>query len=117
MAEDVKKIRVYECEHYEYEYDDLGKYAWCHSRNCLSRECIVDYKFCQDMCPFYARNAAGRYVEIEDDERLKEIRAGCLYKLRNMAEEALEDAVKEMKNANAKMAYAKHLRAVEETTI
>lgn len=116
MAEDAKKIRVYECEHYEYEYDGWGKYAWCRSGDCLSRECIVDYKFCQDMCPFYARNTAGRYVEIEDDGRRGEIRAGCLDKLRSAAEEARRDAEEEMKSANAKMAYAKRLRAALEET-
>ena len=23
------KVAIYECKHFEYEYDDFGKYCWC----------------------------------------------------------------------------------------
>ena len=112
MAKSNKK-RIYECEHYQYEYDDWGKYAWCHSNECLSNECIVDYKFCQDLCPFYKKNAEGRYIDIElDDGRYKEIRKNCKAELKKKAEEALEEASKAIESANKKMLYAKKFSIV-----
>lgn len=111
MAKSNKK-HIYECEHYEYEYDDLGKYAWCHSKDCLSRECIVDYKFCQDLCPFYKKNTEGRFIDIELDNRYKEIRERCKAELREKAEETLEEASKETESALKKMLYAKKLSTV-----
>jgi hypothetical protein len=111
MAKSNKK-RIYECEHYQYEYDDWGKYAWCHSGDCLSRECIVDYTFCQDLCPFYEKNREGRYIYIDFDDRRKEIRERCKAELREKAEEALEEASKAIESANKKMLYAKKLGTI-----
>ena len=111
MAKSNKK-RIYECEHYEYEYDDLGKYAWCHSKDCLSRECIVEYKFCQDLCPFYKKNTEGRCIDIELNDRDKEIREECRAKLKKKAEEALKETNKAMEYADKKMLYAKKLSTV-----
>lgn len=107
-----EKTRIYECEHYQYEYDDWGKYAWCRSKECLSKECIVDYKFCQDLCPFYKKNAEGRCIDIELDDRYREIREDCRAELKKKAEEALEEASKAIESANKKMLYAKKLSAV-----
>ena len=107
-----EKRRIYECEHYEYEYDDLGKYAWCHSKDCLSRECIVEYKFCQDLCPFYKKNTEGRYVDINFDDHCKAIYDNCRRDLKEKAEEALEEANKAIESASKKMLYAKKLSAI-----
>lgn len=111
MAKSNKK-RIYECEHYEYEYDDWGKYAWCHSKDCLSRECIVDYKFCQDLCPFYEKNQEGRCIDIDFDDRCKEIHERCKAELREKAKETLEEASKETESALKKMLYAKKLGTI-----
>ena len=106
MAKSNKK-RMYECEHYEYEYDGFDKYAWCHNRECLSRECIVDYIFCQDLCPFYKKNSKGRCIDIELDDRYKEIREKCQVELKQKAEEAFEEAMKLADCAKKKLEYAK----------
>ena len=117
MGKPGKKTRVYECEHYRYEYDGFDKYAWCRSRECLSRECVVDYVFCQDLCPFYRKNDKGRYVEIEDDKRCREIRAGCRDKLQEAAAEALKEGEKALESAAAKMEYARRLQAAVPVTV
>lgn len=111
MAKSNKK-RIYECEHYEYEYDDWEKYAWCHSKDCLSRECIIKYKFCQDLCPFYKKNAEGRCIDIDFDDRCKEIRERCKAELREKAKETLEEASKETESALKKMLYARKLSMI-----
>ena len=102
-----KTKRIYECEHYKYEYDDFGKYAWCLSRECLSRECFIEYKFCHDLCPFYKKNAEGRYIDIELDDHYKKIREMCCEELKKKAEEAVEEAAQAMRIAQQKMEYAK----------
>lgn len=107
-----EKMRIYECEHYKYEYDGFDKYAWCHSKDCLSRECIIEYKFCQDLCPFYKKNAEGRYIDIDFDDRCKEICERCKAELREKAKETLEEASKETESALKKMLYAKKLSAI-----
>ena len=112
MQAKAEKVRIYECEHYKYEYDDWGKYAWCLSRECLSRECIVESKCCQDLCPFYKKNAEGRCIDIELDDRYREIREECRAELKKKAEEALEEANKAVDNADRKILYATKLGAV-----
>lgn len=102
-----KTKRIYECEHYEYEYDDLGKYAWCHNRECLSRECVIEYKFCQELCPFYKKNTEGRYIDIDFDDHYKAIYDNCKRDLKEKAEEATKEAMQAMRIAQQKMEYAK----------
>jgi nicotinamide mononucleotide adenylyltransferase len=52
-----KKIKVYECYHYEYDYDDLGKQYWCHNQNTPGHECNVVGRgiYCQQFCPGYKK--------------------------------------------------------------
>lgn len=102
-----KTKHIYECEHYEYEYDGFDKYAWCHSKECLSRECIVDYIFCQDLCPFYKKNSEGRCIDIDFDDHCEEIRKECSIDLKKKAEEAAEEAAQAMRIAQQKMEYAR----------
>ena len=110
MAKSNEK-HIYECEYYEYEYDDWGKYAWCHSKDCLSMKCIVEYKFCQDLCPFYKKNSEGRCIDIDFDDTYEAIRKRCKAELREKGEEALEEASKAIESANKKMLYAKKLNS------
>lgn len=65
-----KKTKVYECIHYEYDYDDLGKYHWCHNRNIPGHECNVGRGiYCQKFCPGYKKgNLRGSWV-ISDWEK------------------------------------------------
>jgi hypothetical protein len=116
MQAKAEKMRIYECEHYEYEYDDWGKYAWCRSRDCLSRECFIESKCCQDLCPFYKKNAEGRYIDIELDDRYREIREECRAELKKQAEEALKEAVEASDCAKKKMEYARRLAAPRKET-
>lgn len=72
-----KKTRVYECFHYEAEYDDLGKYYWCHNRDIPGHECNVGRGFyCQKFCPGYKKGRlCGTWVlsdwEMEEAEEFK----------------------------------------------
>lgn len=53
-----KKTKVHVCAHYEYEYDDLGKYSWCHSKKIHCRECPFNTIYAQIVCPGYEK---GKY--------------------------------------------------------
>lgn len=102
-----KTKHIYECEHYKYEYDGFDKYAWCHNNECLSRECIVDYIFCQDLCPFYKKNSEGRCIDVDSDDHCEEIRKECIIDLKKKAKEAAKEAAQAMRIAQQKMEYAK----------
>lgn len=72
-----KKTRVYECFHYDAEYDDLGKYYWCHNKNIPERECNACRGFyCQKFCTGYKKGRLrGTWVlsdwEKEEAEKFK----------------------------------------------
>ena len=74
-----KKTKVYLCEHYEYEYDDLGKYCWCHNHEIPKRECDVDYIYCQQFCPGYKKGQLHGEWEISnhDKEMAQEYQGGA----------------------------------------
>lgn len=58
-----KKESVYECAHFEYEYDDLGKYRWCRNRESGRAECNCDYIYAQQFCRFYEKGELrGKWV-------------------------------------------------------
>jgi len=65
-----KKTKVYECIHYEAEYDDLGKYYWCHNSSIPCSECNVGRGYyCQQFCPGFKKgNYQGEWV-ISDWEK------------------------------------------------
>ena len=70
------KVKVYECLHYEYEYDDLGKYSWCHSRDMNCSECKFECIYAQQACPCYKQGKfRGEWVpqgrEVEEAEEFK----------------------------------------------
>ena len=67
----LKKTKVYECKHYEFDYDDLGKYNWCHNDSISSYECIVPCRgfYSQQFCPGFKKgNLRGQWV-ISDWEK------------------------------------------------
>ena len=72
-----KKTRVYECFYYEAEYDDLGKYYWCHNRDIPGHECNSGRGFyCQKFFPGYKKGRLlGTWIisdwEKEDAEKFK----------------------------------------------
>ena len=60
---DENKTKVYECAHYEYEYDGFGKYAWCHCQESGHRECPAEYIYSMQFCPCYKQgNLRGEWV-------------------------------------------------------
>ena len=68
---------VYECAHFEYEYDDLGKYRWCRNRESGRGECNCNYIYAQQFCPFYKKGKLrGKWLigdaEIEAAKMFKE---------------------------------------------
>ena len=36
----MKAVDIYQCAYYEYEYDDLGKYSWCHRKSARKPKCF-----------------------------------------------------------------------------
>ena len=50
-----KKTRVYECAHYEFEYDDFGKYCICNNPKIPGFECKIRTVYCQKFCPGYRK--------------------------------------------------------------
>ena len=73
-----KGTNVYECYHYEFEYDDFGKYFICHNINIPGHECKVrrNSPYCQQFCPGYKKgNLRGKWViadwEKEEVEKFK----------------------------------------------
>ncbi len=89
-----KKTKVYECAHYEFDYDDLGKYYWCHNGDIPCQECNAGRGiYCQKFCPGYKKgNLRGSWVisewEKKDaDEYKKKIAAEA--KEREIGERAL----------------------------
>lgn len=65
-----KKTKVYKCFHYDAEYDDLGKYYWCHNSSISCNECNAGRGYyCQQFCPGYKKgNYKGEWV-ISDWEK------------------------------------------------
>lgn len=99
-----KKVRVYECKHFEFEYDDLGKYCWCHNPEHPGRECDVDYKICMQYCPYFSKNE-DEYVLIEVSDHEKAVVAEAKKKL-----EAWKVAKAAAKAAAEKAEYEMYLR-------
>ncbi len=73
-----RKTKVYECYHYEFEYDDFGKYFICHNIDIPGHKCKVSGNsiYCQQFCPGYKKgNLRGEWViadwEKEEVEKLK----------------------------------------------
>lgn len=65
-----KRKRVYECAFYECEYDDLGKYYWCHNADIPDRECNTGRGYyCQQFCPGYKKGRLCGTWEISDWEK------------------------------------------------
>ena len=101
-----KKTRVYKCEHFEFEYDDLGRYCWCHNPKNPSRECDVQWKVCAKYCPYYKKKTGrSAYVMIELNENDKELMAEAKKKL-----EAWKAARAAEKAAAEKAEYETYLR-------
>jgi len=63
-----KETAVYECKHFEYEYDDLGKYCWCHNEESGRQMCDCHRIYAQQFCPFYEKGKLrGKWVIDESD--------------------------------------------------
>ena len=92
------KVKVYECLHYEYEYDDLGKYSWCHSNDMKCRECKFEHIYAQQACPCYKQgNLRGEWTpsknELKEVEEFKKQREKELQE-QEIAERALYEYLK-----------------------
>lgn len=67
------KTKVYECAHYEYEYDGFDKYAWCHCKESGHRECPCDIIYAMQFCPCYKQgNLHGEWVVSADEIKIAE---------------------------------------------
>jgi len=105
--------RVYDCEHFEFEYDDWGKYAWCHCMDNPDRECMVEWKTCIDLCPFYKKKK-GSYRMFEytktDEYLRKEFKEKLADKF-NEVERRFASLTNELKRyTNAVASYRKALK-------
>lgn len=67
------KTKVYECAHYEYEYDGFDKYAWCHCQESCHRECPAKQIYSMQFCPCYKQgNLRGKWVVSENEIEIAE---------------------------------------------
>lgn len=65
-----KKTKVYICAHYEFDYDDLGKFCWCKNPLMFKRECDAPrYYYCQKFCPGFKKGHLAGTWEISDGEK------------------------------------------------
>lgn len=65
-----KKESVYACKHWEYEYDDFGKYSMCYNRNCKLQACDCKRIYAQQFCPFYEKGELrGKWVIGDEDKQ------------------------------------------------
>lgn len=65
------KTKVYECAHFEYEYDDLGRYCWCHNKNMPSSQCEIPCRsiYGQQFCRGYKKGSLRGEWVISDWEK------------------------------------------------
>lgn len=67
------KTKVYECAHYEFECDDLGKYCWCNNTGMPNRNCELEYIYCHQFCPGYKKGKLrGAWVVSADEIKVAE---------------------------------------------
>lgn len=73
MKQEDNKTKVYECAHYEYEYDGFDKYAWCKCRESGHRECPAEHIYSMQFCPCYKQgNLRGEWVVSADEIKIAE---------------------------------------------
>lgn len=68
MADMGNKVAIYECKHFEYEYDDFGKYCWCHCPESGHRECPSKYIYAMQFCPCFKKGKLRGTREITEAE-------------------------------------------------
>lgn len=85
------KTEVFECVHYEYDYDDFGKYAMCHQPDSGCYECPSTYKYGMQFCPFYKKGKSVGKIEVPDYviKHAKEFKAEMEAELNKRKEKAL----------------------------
>lgn len=57
----------YGCSHFEYEYDDFGKYCWCRNPKNPSNRCDVEHEFCMKFCPWYKKDEGSKFTVVLTD--------------------------------------------------
>lgn len=62
--------KYFQCSHYEFEYDDLGKYCWCHNKNIPSRECMCKNIFQMNACPGFNRGERFSFLTMTKEDKL-----------------------------------------------
>ena len=85
------KVDIYECKHFEYEYDDFGKYCWCHCPESGHRECPSEQIYAMQFCPRFIRGKLRGTWELD----AYEIDYGKKFK-EQMVKEANERELKEL---------------------
>lgn len=81
----MSKTKIYECAHFEYEYDDFGKYAWCHNCDSGHSECPSDYIYGMQFCPFY------RQGKLRAEREVTEYEKACALKFKSKMEAKLHE--------------------------
>ena len=91
MKKSEKKTNVYECAHFEYEYDDFGKYCWCHCPESGYRECPSENIYAMQFCPCFKKGKLRGSWEPDEYE----LEYGEKFK-KKMVKEANERELKEL---------------------
>lgn len=63
------KRKFYSCYHFEFEYDDLGKYRWCHSKESGCRECRCENIFQMNACPHFKKTGNGYFLKMDKHDK------------------------------------------------
>lgn len=64
-------MKVYECKHFEYDYDDFDNYYLCHATPMIFNnklECTTKCKYARKFCPYYEKGKLIGDWKISKDE-------------------------------------------------
>ena len=57
------KKKWWRCAHFERDYDDWGKYSYCHNKDCPHRDCVADNIFQMSVCPFFKKGEVSGFFD------------------------------------------------------
>lgn len=89
------KIKVWNCKHFELEYDDLSKDCWCSNPNCPTRECWCDLTIEQEVCPCFEKSSS-KPTELEYTEyQVNRIRTEFIKKISKILNEDFDKTLRD----------------------
>lgn len=97
------KKKVWQCAFYERDYDDLGKYSWCHNPKSGVSECDCENIFVKQVCPCFEKSKQSCFLEMNNHDK-------------QLVDEYLKKRAEERKNQETKeRELLKYLKAKYES--